>query len=452
MSRAGPRSPRELGIWPADRTSRVLLTAVSAGAVATVWMWVHDLSAPYSLADWVTNAGRLTGLLGGYGLGVLIFLMSRIPWLERRIGAGELARWHALGGRYVLSLLVAHTLLIIWGYAASTRTPLTTETTDLLAHYADVLAATAGLGLLVVVWIVSMRAIRRRVSYETWFYLHLYTYLGAALAFAHEFSVGADFTTHPLARLIWAVFYGLVAIALLWYRFAAPARSAFRHRLRVTRVRRETPVVTSLYIGGRRIDELRAEPGQFFRWRFLTRDGWWQSHPFSLSKQPGRTHIRLTVKASGDYTRTVPRIRPGVRVIAEGPYGALIPSVRTRQDVLLLAGGIGITPLRALLDVFAREEGGVILLYRANSQDELVFRAELEHIRDRYGTDIRYLLGPPGSDSDVLMDDRLIREVPDIKERDVFATGPPGFTEAVVAALNRTGIPRRQIHVERFSL
>jgi predicted ferric reductase len=452
MSRADPRSPRGLGIWPADRTSRALLTAVSAGAAATAWLWAHDLSAPHSLADWVTDAGRLTGLLGGYGLGVLIFLMSRIPWFERRIGAGELAGWHALGGRYVLSLLVAHTLLIIWGYAASTRTPLTTETTDLLAHYANVLAATVGLGLLVIVWIVSMRAIRRRVSYETWFYLHLYTYLGTALAFAHDLSVGADFTTHPLARLIWSVFYGLVGIALLWYRFAAPARSAFRHRLRVTRVQRETPVVTSLYIGGQHIDELRAEPGQFFRWRFLTRDGWWQSHPFSLSAQPGRAHIRLTVKASGDYTRTVPHIRPGVRVIAEGPYGALTPSVRTRQDVLLLAGGIGITPLRALLDVFAREEGDVILLYRANTKDELVFKPELEHIRDRYGTDIRYLVGPPGSDSDVLLDDRLIRDVPDIKDRDVFATGPPGFTEAVVAALNGIGVPRRQIHVERFAL
>jgi predicted ferric reductase len=435
-----------------DRALRALLAVVVAGAIAATWMWWHDMSAPHSIGDWLSDGGRLTGLLGGYGLGVLLLLMSRVPWLERRIGAGELAGWHAQGGRYVLILLVAHTLLIIWGYAASTRTSLMSETATMLAHYTDVLAATVALGLLLGAWLASARAIRRRMRYETWFYLHLYTYLAAAIAFAHEFSVGADFATHPLARIIWSVFYVMVATALLWYRFCVPVRGAFRHRLRITRIRHETPMVTTLFVSGRHIEKLRAEPGQFFRWRFLTRDGWWQSHPFSLSAQPGRSHIRLTVKASGDFTRTLQRISPGVRVIAEGPYGALTAALRTRQDVLLLAGGIGITPLRALLDVLSRDKTDVILLYRANNKDDLVFHAELEHIRAKHGTDIRYLVGPPGSASDVLAGDRLTREVPDIRDRDVFATGPPGFTDAALAALTRARVPRRQIHLERFAL
>jgi predicted ferric reductase len=435
-----------------DWAARAVAAAIAAGAAATMWMWWHDVSAPRGAGDWLTGGGRVTGLLGGYGLGVLLLLMSRVPWLERRIGAGRLAGWHAHGGRYVMILLVTHTLLIVWGYAASTQTSLTAETAVLLAHYADVLAATVALGLLAVVWVVSARAIRRRVCYETWFYLHLYAYLAGALAFAHEFSVGADFATHPLARLIWGLFYGMVAAAVLWYRFAAPLRLALRHDLKVTRVRREAPGVTTLFIGGCRIGELRAEPGQFFRWRFLTRDGWWQSHPFSLSAKPGRSHLRITVKASGDYTQTLQRLRPGVRVIAEGPYGALTPSLRTRPDVLLLAGGIGITPLRALLDVLAGGPGGVILVYRANQRQDLVFQAELERFRAQRGVDVRYLLGPTGSASDVLAGERLTREVPDVRERDVFCTGPPGFTDTALAALARAGVPRRQIHLERFSL
>jgi predicted ferric reductase len=432
-----------------------LLIVIAAGTAATTWMWWHDLAPPHGIADLLDDGGRLTGLLGGYGLGILLVLMSRLPWLERRIGAGELAGWHAKGGRYVLILLVAHTLLIIWGYAASTRTSLTSQTAALLGHYTDVLAATVALALLLGVWLASVRAIRRRVRYETWFYLHLYTYLAAALAFSHEFATGADFVTHPLNRIIWALFYLVVAGALLWYRFCVPVKGAFRHRLRITGVRRESPAVTTLFIGGRRIEDLRAEPGQFFRWRFLTRDGWWQSHPFSLSAQPGRSHLRLTVNAAGDFTRTLQRIRPGVRVIAEGPYGALTAGARTRQDVLLLAGGIGITPLRALLDVLSREsrvKTDVILLYRANTTDDLVFQAELEHIRARRGTDVRYLVGPPGSPCDILVGGRLAREVPDIAERDVFTTGPPGFTDAALAALTRAGVPRHQIHLERFAL
>jgi predicted ferric reductase len=452
LTSVGTVRRRSPGPAAVRRASRSLLTIVVVGALATTWMWWRDMSPPRGIGDWLSDGGRLSGLLGGYGLGVLLLLMSRVPWLERRIGAGELAGWHARGGRYVVILLVAHTLLIIWGYAASTRTTLTSETTTLLAHYADVLAATVALGLLLGVWLASARAIRRRLRYETWFYLHLYTYLAAALAFAHEFATGADFATHPLARIVWALFYVTVAAALVWYRFSVPVRAALRHRLRITRVHHETPVVTTLFVGGHRIEELRAEPGQFFRWRFLTREGWWQSHPFSLSAQPGRSHLRLTVKASGDFTRTLQRIRPGVRVIAEGPYGALTAELRTRQDVLLLAGGIGITPLRALLDDLSRGSGDIILLYRANSDDELVFRAELEHIRARRGTDIRYLVGLPGSPSDVLIGDRLAREVPDIRERDVFTTGPPGFTDAALAALTRAGVPRHQIHLERFAL
>lgn len=415
-------------------------------------MWWHDVAVPRGTGDLLGDAGRLTGLIGGYGLGVLLLLMSRHPWLERRVGAGELSRWHARGGQYVLILLVAHTLLIIWGYGITTGTPLPTETTTMLERYADVLAATVALGLLLVVSLVSVRAIRRRVRYETWFYLHLYSYLAAALAFAHEFSVGSDFVTHPLARIGWSAFYALVVALVLWYRFCLPVRGALRHRLRVTRVRHETPVVTTLFVSGRDMEKLRAEPGQFFRWRFLTRDGWWQSHPFSLSARPGRSQIRLTVKASGDFTRTLQRIKPGVRVIAEGPYGALTVDNRTRDKVLLLAGGIGITPLRALLDVLHRDKSDVILIYRANDRGDLIFEEELEHIRTRYGADIRFLVGPPGSSSDILVSDRLTRGVPDVRDRDVFATGPPGFTDAASAALARAGVPRRQVHIERFTL
>jgi Ferric reductase like transmembrane component len=287
LTSAGTVRPRRSpGQAAAHRASRALLTIVVMGALATTWMWWRDMSPPRGIGDWLSDGGGLAGLLGGYGLGVLLVLMSRVPWLERRIGAGELAGWHARGGRYVLILLVAHTLLIIWGYAASTRTTLTSETTTLLARYADVLAATVALGLLLGVWLASAGAIRRRLRYETWFYLHLYAYLAAALAFAHEFATGADFATHPLARIIWALFYVTVAAAVVWYRFCVPVRGAFRHRLRVTRVRHETPVVTTLFVGGRRIVELRAEPGQFFRWRFLTREGWWQSHPFSPADKP----------------------------------------------------------------------------------------------------------------------------------------------------------------------
>ncbi len=155
----------------------------------------------YGFGDWLTNAGRITGLLAGYAIVVLLALMARVPALERGVGTDRLARWHAMGGRYTVSLAVAHTLLIIWGYAVTAHTNVVHQTRSLITSYPDVLMATVAVLLLVAVGIASARAARRRLRYETWHFIHLYTYLAIALAFSHQFSTGADFVSQRQGSL-----------------------------------------------------------------------------------------------------------------------------------------------------------------------------------------------------------------------------------------------------------
>src|SRR6266702_7264712 len=116
--------------------------------------------------------------------------------------------------------------------------------------------------------------------------------------------------------------------------------------------------------GGRHVEELNAEAGQFFRWRFLARGLWWASSPYSLSAPPRRDRLRITVKAAGDHSHALRRLKPGTRVIAEGPYGAMTGAARSRSKVLLIAGGVGITPLRALLESLPAAPGDLTLIYR----------------------------------------------------------------------------------------
>src|SRR3954447_26568771 len=232
-----------------------VLAAIAVGALACVGLWWQNTPAIHGLGDWLTNAGRVTGLLAGYGVVVLVALMARLPPLERGIGADRLARWHAMGGRYTVGLIVAHALLIIWGYAVSAHTTVVSQTKTLLVSYPDVLAATAGGLLLAGVGISSARAARRRLRYETWYYLHFYTYLAVALAFSHQFASGAEFISSLPARIAWGGMYAAVAAAIGWYRFVTPARQAVRHRLRVAAVEPEAPGVVSVVIAGRHLDE-----------------------------------------------------------------------------------------------------------------------------------------------------------------------------------------------------
>ncbi len=415
-----------------------------AGAVSLLWAaQVRPSARPDAL---FATAAHLTGLLAGYGVLVLLFLMARVPAVEHGVGAGRLARWHALGGRYVLLLCFGHGLFALLGYAVHQGLDLVSAGRGLLG-YPALAAAALGTVLLAAVGASSARAVRRRVSHETWRGVHLLVYLAAALAFGHQL-VGPDLAP---AAWFWALAHSVVAVLLLWYRAVVPVRQALRHALRVAEVRAEGPGTVSVVMHGQHLAELRAEPGQFLRWRFLQRRLWHTALPFSLSAPVRGDTLRITVKGLGGHSRRIRRLRPGTRVLATGPFGALTAARRTRPKVLLIAGGVGITPLRALFETLPGGPGDLTLLYRAGAEEQLVLRAELEAIAAERQAGLHYLLGPSGGAWDPLAPLALAALVPDLAEHDVYLCGPPGMTEATRSALLRAGVPAGRIHCECFT-
>ena len=436
------------------RASDVIAVLVANGVLIVLMWLLHggaaDLGSPSGI---LTAAGQLTALFGTYLVLIELVLMSRSPWLEQSFGMDRLAAVHRWIGFGCVVLLVGHGVLTTTGYALGDGRSIVGEAGVLLTTYPFVLWATVGMALFVGVAVSSMRVARRRLSYETWHGIHLYAYLAVALTFAHQLVVGADFATDPLARSYWIGLYLLTAATILLFRFGLPVRTSLRHRLRVANVVVEGPGVVSIYLTGRDLDQLAVRSGQYLVCRFLVRDGWWRAHPFSISAAPNGDWLRLTVKDLGDDSERLQDIPLGTPVYVEGPYGALTGARRTKARVLLVAGGIGITPLRALLEELPGGPGELALIYRTRREADLVFRSEIDAIARLRGATVHYLVGARGSwdlAAEPLGPDALARLVPDVVERDVFLCGPTPMMDAVRRSLRLLGVAADQIHSERF--
>jgi predicted ferric reductase len=368
------------------------------------------------------------------------------------VGADRLARWHASLGRYTICLVVAHAFLLLTGYALADHVGPLSEAQTLLTGYSGVLLAVIGTALLVGVGVVSARAARTHLSYEVWYHVHLTTYVAVALSFLHQVRNGAQLVASPTARHLWWGLYLGAGVLLLVFRVIVPLHTSMRQQMRVVDVHHEALGVVSIVVAGKAVGDLGAEAGQFFRWRFLTRYGWWGSHPFSLSAPPHGNLLRITVKDLGDHSSSLQRVRPGTRVLVAGPYGAMTAARRTQNKVLLVAGGVGITPLRALFETLPAYPGDLTLVYRASRAEDLVFRAELDAIAARRRAKVHYCVGRRGGPGDPFVGTRLSRLVPRLAEHDVYVCGPPPMTDAVVQVVRAAGVPKRHVHAESFDL
>ena len=406
-------------------------------AVVVVALWgpagIRDI---HDTASLLTGLGRVTGLLGAYLVLVQLLLLARIPWL------GFDLRLHRWNGFACLALLVVHAVLVTAGYTLGDGIPLWDEISRLISGYPGVITAVAGLAALIVVTVTSVAIARRRLRYETWYFVHLYAYLGVALAFSHQLATGSSFVGRPAAQAYWYALYAVTLGALVVFRLLLPVARSRWHRLRVTQVVEEGPGVVSLEIGGRRLERLRARTGHFFTWRFLTRSHWWEAHPYSLSAAPDGRRLRITVKGVGDHSSSLRDIAPGTHVIAEGPFGAFTGARRSRERVALIAGGAGITPIRALLEDLP---GEIAVVYCTTRPEDVILRDELDELAGLRGAEVHYVIG-------ILSPERLLELVPDIADRDVFVCGPPAMADATRDSLGRTGVPRRHVFVERFAL
>jgi predicted ferric reductase len=424
---------------------------LGTGLGITVAIYVQNTTA----RDWtwpyptIISLSRICAMVGTYLALVGLVMVSRISWIEKSVGHDRLVLWHRKLGPYSLFLIAFHVLFVGLGYAGNEGLRVGTELWKMTLNYDWMLPASVGFLFFMAAGLTSYKRVRSKMSYETWWTIHLYTYLAIALSFLHQIRTGAMFIGHPLAKGYWEGLYILTAFTIIYWRVVIPVYRSFRHDLRVAEVIDEGSNIVSIVMRGHKLDRLNAQGGQFFSWRFMTPGQWWIAHPYSLSAAPTSEEMRVTVKNLGDASGQVGTLKPGTKVFFEGPFGVFTASKATRGlgHVVLVGGGVGITPLRALMEEFD-ESVEVDVLFRAKNDSELVFKSELDELAQLRGAKVHYLLG---SRKDHPMNaTHIMKYVPSFRYSDVYVCGPTKLVEAVREAALACGIPKERFHAEAF--
>ncbi len=404
----------------------------------------------------LTSVGRLSGLLSADLLLVQVLMMARLPFLENAFGRDRLARLHRVVGFVSFDLMVLHILTMTYGYAAGRLSAVPGTFWELTTGEAGILLSVGGAVALVMVVVTSIKAARKKLRYESWHLIHLYAYLGVGLALPHQLWTGQEFLVSPGRTVFWWGLWIAAAASILVWRIGVPLWRTLRYRLAVTSVVDEGDGVVSVYLAGRHLDRLPVEAGQFLSVRFLAGPGWTRANPYSLSAAPDGRSLRLTAKALGDGSARIAQLKPGTRVVFEGPYGRLGDRARAHHRVALIGAGVGITPLRALAEGLDYAPGAATVLHRYATNP--LFAWEFGVLAAERGLQIVNLPGRRrGPDSWLgegmgMVDDltALRYWIPDVAERDVYICGPGAWASAVQRTVEDAGTPRGRIHVESF--
>jgi predicted ferric reductase len=455
----------ELPAWLSTARARaktfwLLMFVINLAIIFYIW---YNSSSNYYIknpdgGNMYTALGRLTGLLVQYAIVIQVLLIGRITFIEQAFGFDKMNRIHRLIGEWIIVFLVAHPVLLVIGSATGNEVTLWSQFTSFLATWKDVFLAFIGASIFIYVASISYAIVRKKLRYEIWYFLHLLTYVAMVLVFFHELNTGdltktmdSSFIKQPYL-IYWYVLNFSVFAFVIIYRFIKPLFNAARFDFRVAQVVLETKDTFSVYITGKNIVNFKYKSGQYANITFLQK-GMWFTHPFSFSAEHNDTYIRFTMKALGDYTKRLGELKPGTRVILDGPLGLFIEELSQNEKLLFIAGGIGITPIRSMIGDIMRHNKNIIMIYAVRTIEDIAFRKEFELFQEKFPFPIHYVLSTPtpGYESGFLDREKLVRLVPDFFERDVYLCGPPPMMMATVGNLKGLGFKNVNLHYEMFS-
>ncbi|MDT7705107.1 MAG: hypothetical protein QOG20_714 [Pseudonocardiales bacterium] len=440
-----------------DRNFRTAwLAALGAIMVVPALLWLA--TAPDE-PTW----SRLSVLTGLFALSAMVcaaVLPSRLRSVNRAFGIEGVIEVHRFLGVGAAVLVMLHLACVV----AADPSAVALLDVPTAPHRAQAaVAATTALGALVVSALMRRHL---RLSYEFWRWTHIG--LGsAAVLFSALHVWWLDHVVQQAAMLVTLTVLVLVLLAVAAYRWVWRGLLDPSTEFMVMEVRAESPTVSTVVLGPRRrrrhshasaAADWAFAPGQF-AWIRLRRSPAAEEHPFTIASSAHLDHTEFTVRHTGDFTRALRTLRPGSPVWVDGPHGAFTSDIGVCDGFVLIAGGVGITPMMSMLRTAA--DRGDPRPYRlvvvAGSPEDLLFREELGFLCHSLDLEVTELLRRPPDgweghtgDLGVSLFAMVLGTVERPEALDYFLCGPPGLVDDALDVLDVMDVPASRIHTELF--
>ena len=418
------------------------------GVILTVWFRHHGFdNLTNGAVSAATSLTQLTGIAASFAGLAGLALAGRPLAVEHRYGLDRVFIWHRILGESMAVLIGLHVVagVFAWGIGAGFGAAII----DLTGR--DSYMATAFVGSLIIgaVTITSLRSIRRQMSYETWYFVHLVAYVGFAISFSHEIVWGELFADDAFSRWMWIALHVGVGVMLIRGRWGRLILASMRP-LHIAETRKLNNNTTELRLAGGNLNKMVGDAGQFVIVRPLAKGLWWQAHPFSLSAAPTTDGLKISVKSLGDASASIGKLPRGTPMVVEGPFGAFTPRTIDDRKVLFIVGGIGVAPVKAMLERLDRRHQPIVL-YRASKHDDLVYANELRGMARDLGGELLTLVGPTATLAikDPFSGKVLRKAIPDLGERVCLLCGPERLLWAGRSGLLDAGVAGSDIHFEQ---
>jgi predicted ferric reductase len=421
-------------------------------AVVLSPLWVVMRSPVPSGRDFWVELSVALGFVAFMQFGLQFVIVARFRGVTAPYGIDLILQYHRQIAFVAFLLMVVHPAILV------VRTP---RLVALLNPFGGTPASRWGMvSLLAFVALMLTSLVRRqlRLSYEWWRGLHiLFSLLALFAALVHILLV-AVYTNSSLKAGFLLLFAVAMTIVLIYLRVGRPM-AMLRHPYRVVEVVRERGRSWTVAVEPVGHEGLRFAPGEF-AWLTLRTPFSFDEHPFSFSSSAeAPERLEFGIKELGDFTSRIGELAPGTTVYLEGPHGSFSVDRQPAAGYVLIAGGIGISPMISMIRTLADrgDRRPVMLIYGTRTLENAAYYDQLEELKPRMALEVVHILEEPhaewSGEKGWITTDVLRRVLPKERiTRAIFVCGPGPMMDAVERALLECGVPPRAIHMERFDL